>query len=74
MKLTDEQRQRITKAMDSVDIGKCDYLTMLAAGMRELSKDYFMLAHDGVGTEAKQLENERKATLLREIADDLEAK
>jgi hypothetical protein len=63
MKLTDEQRQRIIKAMDETDIGKCDYLNMLAAGMRELAATY-----------RSQRGNAVKAWNLEKIADDLEAK
>lgn len=71
MKLTDEQRQRITKAMDSVDIGKCDYLTMLAAGMRELSNIYMQEISDH---EKIPYDLAMKCSAMIKAADDLEAK
>jgi hypothetical protein len=73
MKLTDEQRARIIKAMDETDTGRCDYLNMLAAGMRELAaiakKDF-----DSADSPAAALGCGIACDVLTVVANNLEAK
>lgn len=64
MKLTDEQRSRIVKAMDE----STNYIAMLAAGMRELAEIYYKLDPTDV------IDWPLYADVLKEAADDLEAK
>ena len=64
MKLTDEQRSRIVKAMDE----STNYIAMLAAGMRELAKV------DDYSKGWCKFDSMLTRDVLNDIADDLEAK